>query len=443
MSASLRDIQGLRSVLGRLNAERRAERHPSQDGAARTTYQDRGGDFRKRLLLGVESRKGKARILVTGQIGVGKSSELWDFREERYNAADLGFPVFCDLEKKESPERCGATGLFLTILRDCWAATSFFKTGARDGQKRLHAIRNEILTRLVDWLHGTSADDGSQVVFTFGGMDFAIPLGDRSRALAIILGKAALHESVAEPSQRFALAPDALVILLNKLLKWFARHNHNRPPLLIIDHVDKIRDRAAAEDVLVNVSPQWDSLEASVVMTAPFEYTLGSQRTSVESRWGRPLILYPLEIPDPIEGPIPEIYWAIVKSAGLGSLISEEALRLLAHYSGGILRMFVQFLAEAVQEAHLARDDRIELGEAHTVVFDAEQAYLDYGAEELRLLDEIERLRTGLGKATVLLRSPIGLLVTEPRQGKTSVQVHPLVRTTLGQYRFQKLEATA
>ena len=69
---------------------------------------------------------GKARILVTGQIGVGKSSELWDFREERYNAADLGFPVFCDLEKEESPERCGSTGLFLTILRDCWASTQIF-----------------------------------------------------------------------------------------------------------------------------------------------------------------------------------------------------------------------------------------------------------------------------------------------------------------------------
>ena len=85
MSGSLREIQVLRSVLGRLNAERRAERRLLREGdSARTAYQDRGGDFRRRLLLGVESRKGKARILVTGQIGVGKSSELWDFREERY-----------------------------------------------------------------------------------------------------------------------------------------------------------------------------------------------------------------------------------------------------------------------------------------------------------------------------------------------------------------------
>ena len=80
------------------------------------------------------------------------------------------------------------------------------------------------------------------------------------------------------------------------------------------------------------------------------------------------------------------------------------------------------------------------------MVFEAEQAYLDYGAEELELLEEIERLRTGLGKAALLLRSPIGLLVTEPRQDKPNseqIQIHPLARTTLQQYHFQKLGATA
>jgi len=267
-------------------------------------------------------------------------------------------------------------------------------------------------------------------------------LSDKPRALAIILGKASLHESVAEPSQRFALAPDALVTLLNKLLKWFAHNDLERRPLLIIDHVDKIRDQAAAEDVLVKVAPQWNRVEASIVMTAPFEYTLGPVRTSVESRWDRTLMLYPLEIPELGEGEIPKIYRAIVGSAGLGDLISNDALRVLAFYSGGILRMFVQFLSEAAQEAHLAGHDRIERGEAHSVAFKAEQAYLDYGAKELRLLDEIEQLGSGLGEAASLLRSPIGLLVTE-RLGKSGVVVHPLARTRLGQYRFRKQGAKA
>jgi hypothetical protein len=270
MAASLRDIQVLRSVLGRLDAERPAKRpSPPDDWTPRNVYHDRGGDFRRRLLLGVESRPGNARILVTGQIGVGKSSELQDFRAE-----DLSVPIFCDLEKEASPERCGPTGLFLTLPRDCWAKVRTFTRDHRHGPPE--EIRDQILIRLVDWLRGTLAGDDSTIVFSFGGMDSPIPMADKSRAVEIILRKAALHESIAEPSERFDLAPDALVILLNTLLDWFASRCSGLPPLLIIDHVDKIRGRTVAEDVLVKSFPQWDRLHASIIMIAPIEYTIGS-----------------------------------------------------------------------------------------------------------------------------------------------------------------------
>jgi hypothetical protein len=77
------------------------------------------------------------------------------------------------------------------------------------------------------------------------------------------------------------------------------------------------------------------------------------------------------------------------------------------------------------------------------VIFKAEQAYMDYGQRELQLLDTIERLGTGLGEAASLLRSPIGLLVTEPRTGEPGVRIHPLARTILEQYRFREAGATA
>jgi hypothetical protein len=410
---------------------------------ARTLYQERGGDFRKRLLLGVESRRGKARILVTGQIGVGKSSELWDFREDSARDGNRGFPIFCDLEKEESPDRCGSTGLFLTILRDCWASTQSFQRRGAGDRAALDRIRDEILSRLVDWFHASFSEDHAWVIFKFSGVDYPISLADRSRALAIALGKVAFHESVANPAQRYALPPDTLVILLNKLLSWFARGDRSRRPLLIVDHVDKIRDPNAAEDVLVRVAPHWNKVEASLIMTAPFEYTLGSQREPVRQRWDRVEMLYPLDIPSDNPEPIPKIYWAIARSAGLGTLISEEALRLLARNSGGILRDYVQFLADAAEEAHLADSDRIEFGEAAAVVFKTEQKYLDYGAKELELIDQIERTGGGLAEAASLLRSPIGLLVTEPREGKDGIRVHPLAQTRLEQYRTRKLGARA
>jgi hypothetical protein len=203
--------------------------------------------------------------------------------------------------------------------------------------------------------------------------------------------------------------------------------------------VDKIRNPVAAEEVLVKATPSWERLAASLVMTAPFEYTLGELRNSIESRWGQPQVLYPVGLPSsPTENRIPEIYRSIVRDAGLHPTLPESSLRFLAYYSGGILRQFVQFLKEACKEAHLAGHDAVELTDAKAVVQTAEQAYLTYSAQDLELLDEICRVGTGLGEAATLLRSPIGLLVVPGEGRKQTLRAHPLAEASLQRFQARR-----
>ncbi len=435
MPKPLSDLQQLRTVLGRLNAERRAG-PAKREGETR--YERRAEEFHERLALEVTSRRGKARVLVTAQIGVGKSSELWEFFRTQQKASNE-FVVHCDLEQEEHPERCGATGVFLTIFRDCWRETQRFS----QGQRALPRLRDEILTRLIEWLGGERVETDNKVMFQFGGMGFPVFLNEPNKALGLVLGKAAQHEAVSAPSDRFGLVPDTLINLLNKLLDWCTSQIRSGPPLLIVDHVDKIRDAAAAEDVLVRAVPQWNRIRASIVMTAPFEHTLGGLRHSVESKWGRPIMLYPVPIPELSSGPIPPIYLKIVKNAGLDALMHGDSLRLLAHHSGGVLRSYIQFLIDASKEAHLAKHDRIEPPDARRVIQAAEIAYQDYTTKELALLDEISAKETGLGEAATLLRSPIGLVVSEPQDGEPELLVHPLARAALAKYQLKKRKAWA
>lgn len=439
MSSPIQDLSqigDLETALQRLNAERPA-------GDARipgtTLYQERGGDFVKRLEMEVASARGNSRTIVTGQIGVGKSSELWAFYRKQRTTSRFGFLVYCDLEREEHPERCGATGVFLTIFRDCWSETRRFRTGERE---LLH-IRDDILDRLIDWLKGERTDDGQCVKFRFGGMAFPVYLNQPNTALALILGKAAQHEAVSAPSDRFGLVPDTLINLLNKLLDWVTERCGGNPPLLIVDHVDKIRDADAAEDVLVKAVPQWKRIRASIIMTAPFEHTLGELRNSVESKWGRPLTVYPLSFPNSTSGEIPSIYENIVVAAGLGAVIDKSGLRYLAHYCGGILRSYVQFLIEGCKEAHLASHRQVQLMDARSVVHRAETAYLDYTPRALDLLKQITETGTGLSEAAVLLRSPIGLLVEKPWGGEQVLTVHPLARSQLEKYLLLKSRQSA
>jgi hypothetical protein len=433
----LTDIKFLKQILSNLDAEKPA----GEKFQGRTRHQERKGDLIERLQLEAFSQVGQARVLVTGQIGVGKSSELLYFFRQRLRSSDrkTGFWVYSDLEKEEHPERCGATGVFLTILRDCWGATKGLTDRLRIMQKErkedFYKTRDDIIERLIDWLKGVRSKDGEKVIFRFGGMDFPVWLRDKDTALALILGKAAQHEAVSDRSERFGLVPDLLVQLMNRLFRWLKDIHFGIPPLLIIDHVDKIRNEASAREVLVEVIPQWRRINASIIMTAPYEYTLGDMRNSVEAYWRNPLMIYPLEFPELDDQEISWFYRKIIEDCGLIENIKFESMRMLAHYSGGIPRTFVQFLIQACKEAHLGGHDKIEPSDAQTVVFDAERAYQDYGIKELQLLDQISSNKIGLSSASTLLRSPIGLLVMPPERGEHPIRVHPLAESVLERYR--------
>ncbi|MDM8522860.1 hypothetical protein QUF80_05750 [Desulfococcaceae bacterium HSG8] len=435
---SLTDIKYLEKVRNKLNAEK-----PAGIGReGETEYQEREGELQRRLNLEVYSQEGKARILLTGQIGVGKSSELRNFFRQRVRQKKrAGFWVVCDLEKEEHPERCGATGVFLTILRDCWDAAKNLESKLRykpgNIRDEFHRIRDEISERLIDWLKGVRSDDDT-VMFRFGGTDFPIYFRNKDQALALILVKAAQHEAVSYRSERFGLVPDRLIELLNMLLGWLKKVHNGNPPLIIIDHVDKIRDEPSAREVLTEVVPQWQRINSSVIMTAPYEYTLGEMRHSVESYWGPPLMLYPLDIPEPDSNHIPEIYIDIINSCGLSDLIDSDSLKRIAHYSGGIPRTFVQFIIQACLEAHLAGHESIKISDAQSVIYAAERAYQDYGEKELELLDYISDNKIGLGSASTLLRSPVGLLVLSPKAGEQQIRIHPLAESLLDRYRAKK-----
>ena len=278
MPSPLSDLQQLRTVLGRLDAERPASSEILDD---RMPYVEREDGFQRRLELELLSRKGKARLLVSGQIGVGKSSELRRYAFEHKQLAD-SFYIFSDLEKEMQPEHCGAAAALLAIFRDCWSAASSYG-GTHDPERR--SIRNATIETLVDWLKGEYKEEKRNVVFRFHGMEYPVSLTEPSKdsGLLLILGKAALHQAVSQPADRFGLIPDTLLNQLNRLLNWIQQKSR-RQPVILVDHVDKIRDPNAAKEVLVDAHPQWQRLAASLVITAPFEYTLGDLRNSVESR---------------------------------------------------------------------------------------------------------------------------------------------------------------
>jgi hypothetical protein len=82
-----------------------------------------------------------------------------------------------------------------------------------------------------------------------------------------------------------------LVALCNEYLRYLKNRTKKRV-LLLVDHVDKIRPETAARETLIDAVSHWGRLDASLLMTAPYEFTLGAMRSSLEGFWGRPAVVY-------------------------------------------------------------------------------------------------------------------------------------------------------
>lgn len=386
----------------------------------------------ERLRLELDTAGGRARILLTGQIGVGKSSELWElWRQYKHSQSVLA--IHCDLEKEMSPERCGALGVLLALFRDAWNSHLSFPGGQQP-----EGVTDRIFSALVDWLGATKRESG--YVFRFGGMDFPVALKQgKSAIVAVALGKAAQHQALVQRDPSEGVIPDRLMALFNEYLRYL-KNKTNRDVLLVADHVDKIRSESAARDALIDASSHWGRLDASLVMTAPYEFTLGEMRSSVEGFWRRPLVLYPEPIPElqPPE-PLPSFYVQVRQVVGLASLVSDEDLRYLAHYSGGIPRMFILLLSAAVKHAIFAGAARVEAHHTQMAIGDAQADYQDYLEDDLELLDQIVSTQQGLGKAMQLLRSPISLLVSRAPDGASMFRAHPLAERSLRLHRERRV----
>lgn len=426
MSAQPRSARDrLRAALVRLRPELPAG---APDALSRVPRSSRAHD---ELMLSVETGGDYPRVLLSGQIGVGKSTELRQFSNSM-KAQPSHLVVHCDLEKEMSPERCGALGVLLAMFRDAWAAYVFFKA------EHSHTLARRTYDTLIEWLRGQRK--GRDVVFEFGGMSFPIsdetPLGKR---VHIVLGKAAQHEALAQRRPDEGL-PDKLVAQFNDYLDHL-RKRSGRTPLLLVDHVDKIRDPAAAEQTFVAARSHWNRLRAGLIFTAPFERMLGPMRGVIEDTWGRPVIVYPEVIPDlGVDAPMPDFYKWMRAQLELDDGLGDDELRLLAHYSGGLPRAFVLLLGGAIRAALFADDQRVTRAHVERTVDDAESDYRDFSREQLQKLDELERTQQGLAAVDVapLLRSPIALLV----QANHELRIHPLALRRVERLR-RRLAASA
>jgi hypothetical protein len=314
----------------------------------------------------------RARFLVTGTIGTGKTTELLRVAELR---ADREFVVFLDLarhfdrlarieglQQVSQWEVCFLVGLAVYRTAQERFGSNFFP---RDVESDLQSA----------WTALAAASGTPPAEVDLGRLAKAIVaagaaiVGGPAGAVLGSLGAAA--ESVRAMwnlpmgASKQSLLDDneqvkTMLTAVNRVIGE-VQHSH-QPVLLVIDGLDRIRDIARARELFVE-SNALARLACRVVVCGPFALRHDPSAASVSGFQFLTLVNEPvLDQCDPAKpGPglafFFELFLRRTQDLGGTELIAPPLLELLAFYSGGRARDFVKMIRLLAEKAWLADVD--------------------------------------------------------------------------------------
>lgn len=335
-----------------------------------------------------------ARILVTGTIGTGKTTELLRVAEVR---ADHELVVFLDLARHfdrlgrleglqhvSQWEVCFLVGLALYRTAEDKLGFSF----PRDTLKDLESAWTE-LARASGTPQPSQLDLGklAKAIVTAGA---AIVGGSAGAAAGAAAGTAAeafwstWNLPMGASSRRIPDGDEQVKAMLNIVNRVIAEiQTRHRPVLLVIDGLDRLRDIARARELFVE-SDVLARLACRVVICGPFALRHHPAASAVPRFQLQPLVNEPVLDPHDPSKPGPglpfftDLFLRRSEDLDGASLISQPLLDRLAFYSGGRARDFVKMIRLVAEEAWQADVDAAT-EEIVDSVIDQERRLLETG----------------------------------------------------------------
>ncbi len=434
MSESVQQTSGdLTAVLRRLNPNVPAgssgevmPRTPRQSNAMRQIRAHIGADP-------------LAKVLLTGHIGVGKSTELLHLAKEVGGERCV---VECSVGGTLGSHNVNTFSLLVVVL----------DTLIRWWQGRLGDMPAGLVEELSDHVNDLLPDEKRPPKNNWGAFIRALrsELGRRENAPLPIENDKDLQSLYSEVVQRLALRsveytdtialdPSPLALSCETLLKELAAAV-GKPVLLILDDLDKVREQRARDDVFLHRAMAWRRLPCGIVSTLPLDAVFSSIGRELDQVWFDVQVLDPFPVPKPEGGSLdePELqpYLSILRSVDAHEAFSGLQCRRLANASGGLPRVFVSACSASIAYAVERNEQHVRDYHIDLVLRDIADRWrgrlndADYEA----LVDVLDSEGANVPKAIQLLRD--GILIRDgAAPPEAQFRVAPWAEPLLAAYR--------
>ncbi len=306
-----------------------------------------------------------AKALLTGHIGVGKSTELAALAND---LSTTRFVIRSSAATTLGVNNVDTFTLLLVVLEAairCWI-------------DRLGPMPRGLVEELVSNVRNLLPEESRPPKAPSTIFELAF---EQQRAVQEALGKLPKRISTGEQLAKIysdglhrlalryvsstdlgSIDPSSVARSCEVLLKELA-HKAQQPVLLVIDDLDKIREPRVQESVFIDRAMAWIRLPCAVVATLPFDVYFGARSAELDDTWGEVFVLDPLPVPledgQDITEPNLQPYLIMLKQAGAHNLFSALQCRRLAHVSSGLPRAFVYCCRNCVRYSLEAGEDHV------------------------------------------------------------------------------------
>lgn len=339
----------LREILRRLNPNVPAG---FDDSAIPRTPRDSAAMRRLRTSLATDPY---AKVLLTGHIGVGKSTELWQLGRELESER---FVVWCSLAQSLGVHNTKTFSLLIVLL----------EAMIRAWTSQLGRIPPGLAERL-----GAEAES----------------LLEKSRPARITTGTRLLDSyshvlrvlALEQRGPREMLAKRKVEPLMHscEVLTKELEDKATKPVLLVIDDLDKVRDEDTQHELFIDRAMAWMRLPCGVLATLPLDALFSQRGRELDDVWGEIAILDPLPVPEtqvpnaegewdvrngtrrwhPVKDPNLQPYLGMLGSVQAQQVFSGLQCRNLAYLSSGLPRAFIHACSACVTYAVDAGDSHV------------------------------------------------------------------------------------
>lgn len=293
------------------------------------------------------------KALLTGHIGVGKSTELVHLANE---LAPQRFTIRCSVADSLGVNNADTFTLLVVVL----------EASIRAWIEKLGPMPPGLVEQLVDRVDKlvpevqqemdyhpirARAISRHESVFreivreAYEKLGARIRIGENLAALYsdCIRRLAIVYVAGADPaSAEFSAVAESCEVILKEIAE-----KCGKPVLLLINDLDKVMDPALQQSLFIDRAMAWRRLPCAVVATLPFDAYFGERIAEIEQSWTEVLVLDPLPTPasngQDLSEPALQPYLTMLREAGAELLFSARQKRRLAHASGGLPRTFIYF----------------------------------------------------------------------------------------------------